>query len=112
MDQASGIAGFLAQTGGLGRAIAFLLLAMSVATWYLVVAKAVQVLAAHRRSARFLDTFRSPTSLAAAQNPQPELHLRADRTVAYQAVAEVMAAAARAGLTRIGFVTHPDDKVN
>jgi biopolymer transport protein ExbD len=45
---------------------------------------------------------------AAAQSPQPELHLRAARTVAYQAVAEVMAAAARAGLTRIGFVSDPN----
>jgi biopolymer transport protein ExbD len=45
---------------------------------------------------------------AAAQSPQAELHLRAARTVAYQAVAEVMAAAARAGLTRIGFVSDPN----
>lgn len=49
---------------------------------------------------------------AAAHSPQPELHLRAERTVQYQAVAEVMATAARAGLTRIGFVTNPNDKVN
>jgi len=44
---------------------------------------------------------------SAAQNPQPELHLRADRTTQYQIIAEVMAAAARAGLTRIGFVSDP-----
>ncbi len=49
---------------------------------------------------------------AAAQNPQPELHLRADRSVQYQAVAEVMAAAARVGLTRIGFVSDPNLKAN
>jgi biopolymer transport protein ExbD len=44
---------------------------------------------------------------AAALSPQPELHLRADRTTPYEKVAEVMSASARAGLTRIGFVTEP-----
>ena len=44
---------------------------------------------------------------AARQNPQPELHLHADRVTQYQNVAEVMAAAARAGLARIGFVSDP-----
>jgi biopolymer transport protein ExbD len=44
---------------------------------------------------------------ASKQSPQPELHLRADRTTQYQTIAEVMAAAARAGITRIGFVSDP-----
>jgi len=44
---------------------------------------------------------------AAARTPQPELHLRAERRTPYENVAEVMSAAARAGLTRIGFVTEP-----
>jgi biopolymer transport protein ExbD len=44
---------------------------------------------------------------AAARSPQPELHLRAERTTEYQKVAEVMAAAQRAGLTRVGFITEP-----
>ena len=44
---------------------------------------------------------------AAKLNPQPEVHLRADRTTEYQKVAEVMAAAAKAGLVKIGFVTEP-----
>ncbi len=44
---------------------------------------------------------------AAQLDPQPEIHLRADRTTEYQRVAEVMSAAARAGLVRIGFVTDP-----
>ena len=48
-------------------------------------------------------------ALAARQTPQPELHIRADRTTPYERVAEVMSDAARAGLARIGFVTHPDD---
>ncbi|MGB0126252.1 MAG: biopolymer transporter ExbD, partial [Rhodocyclaceae bacterium] len=45
---------------------------------------------------------------AAAQQPQPELHLRAERTTPYEKVAAVMSAAARQGLTRIGFVTEPE----
>lgn len=44
---------------------------------------------------------------AATQAPQPELRLSADRTVQYERVAEVMAAAARAGVTRLAFVTDP-----
>jgi biopolymer transport protein ExbD len=38
----------------------------------------------------------------------PELHLRADQAVAYRAVAETLADASRAGLTRIGFVSEPE----
>ena len=45
---------------------------------------------------------------AAKQNPQPELHLRADRATRYENVAEVMSDAARFGLSRIGFVSDPD----
>ncbi|MFM1991719.1 MAG: hypothetical protein RJA99_4676 [Pseudomonadota bacterium] len=44
---------------------------------------------------------------AAKRMPQPELHLRADREVRYQRIAEVMAAAQQAGVTKIGFVTDP-----
>jgi biopolymer transport protein ExbD len=46
--------------------------------------------------------------LAATQSPQPELHIRADRQTPYEHVATVMADAAKAGLTRIGFVSQPD----
>lgn len=44
---------------------------------------------------------------AAAVQPQPELHIRADRHVEYEKVAQVMSLAAKAGLVRIGFVTDP-----
>jgi biopolymer transport protein ExbD len=44
---------------------------------------------------------------AAQATPQPELHLNADRRVAYGLVAQVMSAAQRGGLTKIGFVTDP-----
>jgi|GEM_PF-5034746 len=41
-------------------------------------------------------------------DPQPELHLRANKTTQYQALAEVMAAAGNAGLTRVGVVPDPN----
>ena len=49
----------------------------------------------------------SRMAASARLDPQPELHLRADRTTAYEKVAQVMSAAAKAGLTKIGFVTEP-----
>ncbi len=46
---------------------------------------------------------------AAGKAPvQPEIHLRADHSVAYRAVAETLADATRAGIKRIGFVSEPD----
>lgn len=44
----------------------------------------------------------------ATQQPQPELHIRADRLVPYEQVAKVMAAAAKAGMVRIGFISEPE----
>lgn len=44
---------------------------------------------------------------AAAQEPQPELHIRGDKAVRYERVAQVMAAAQRAGVRKIGFITEP-----
>ena len=47
---------------------------------------------------------------AAKKEPQPELHLRAERTTEYEKVAQVMAAAQSSGLSKIGFVTDPKAK--
>ncbi len=44
---------------------------------------------------------------AAAASPQPELHLRADRAVRYEFVAQLMSAAQQAGIQHIGFITLP-----
>ena len=44
------------------------------------------------------------------QQPQPEVHLRADRATQYQPIAEVMADAANAGMGRIGFVSNPEER--
>lgn len=45
---------------------------------------------------------------AAGAQPQAELHIRGDRAVRYERVARVMAAAQRAGMKKIGFITEPD----
>ena len=39
--------------------------------------------------------------------PQPELHIRGDKNVKYERVAQAMAAAQQAGLRKIGFITEP-----
>ena len=44
---------------------------------------------------------------AAARTPQPELHIRGDKDVRYERVAQAMAAAQQAGLRKIGFITEP-----
>ena len=44
---------------------------------------------------------------AAAQTPQPDLHIRGDKAVRYERVAQAMAAAQQAGLHKIGFITEP-----
>jgi biopolymer transport protein ExbD len=47
---------------------------------------------------------------ASRLTPQPEIHLRADRKVPYERVADVMSAAQGGGLPKIGFVTEPREK--
>ena len=44
---------------------------------------------------------------AARQNPQMEVQLRADKSVPYGRVAELIGIVHKAGLTRIGFVAEP-----
>ena len=43
----------------------------------------------------------------ADQKPQPELQIRADKETRYQILAEVMADAQNAGVTKLGFVSEP-----
>ncbi|HET6598512.1 MAG TPA: biopolymer transporter ExbD [Burkholderiaceae bacterium] len=42
------------------------------------------------------------------REPQPEIHLRADQSVAYRFVAQTLADASQAGLTRVGFISEPE----
>ncbi len=55
-----------------------------------------------------LATFNGYAEKAAQKEPQPEINLRADKSVKYDAVAQVLSASRRAGLTKLGFVTEPD----
>lgn len=52
-------------------------------------------------------TLHNQIAQAAQQKPQPEIHLRADRNVRYEKVAEVMAAVQQGGLQKMGFITEP-----
>lgn len=54
-----------------------------------------------------MEELESRLSQAAAQEPQPEFHIRGDKAVRYERVAQAMAAAQRAGLRKIGFVMEP-----
>jgi biopolymer transport protein ExbD len=55
-----------------------------------------------------IKTFNGYAEKAAQKEPQPEINLRADKSVKYEYVAQVLAASRRAGLTKLGFVTDPD----
>ena len=48
---------------------------------------------------------------AAATDPQPELHLRADRNTRYETIARVMSHAQGAGLNKLAFVTDPSQRL-
>lgn len=44
---------------------------------------------------------------AAVEVPQPEIHIRGDRHVRYQAIGEIVVTCQRAGIRKIGFITEP-----
>jgi len=50
------------------------------------------------------DVLEERLTAAAAQQPQPELHLRPDKEARYEVVAGVMASSQRLGLNKIGIV--------
>ena len=52
-------------------------------------------------------TFSARVADAARRNPQTEVQLRADRSVPYGKVAELIGLVQKAGLSRVGFVTEP-----
>jgi biopolymer transport protein ExbD/biopolymer transport protein TolR len=51
--------------------------------------------------------FAARVAAAAQRNPQTEVQLRADRSVPYGRVAELIGIVQKAGLSRIGLVTEP-----
>jgi biopolymer transport protein TolR len=54
-----------------------------------------------------LAAFAEHMAQAARKNPQTEVQLRADKSVPYGRVAELIGLVQKAGLSRIGFVTEP-----
>jgi biopolymer transport protein ExbD len=56
------------------------------------------------------DELKTRLAAEAAKDPQPELHIRGDKAVRYERVAQAMSAAREAGVRKIGFITEPDPK--
>jgi biopolymer transport protein ExbD len=54
-----------------------------------------------------MDDLQTKFAAMASVKPQPEIRIRADVNTRYEILAEVMAAARRGGMARIGFVTTP-----
>jgi len=88
-QQAMGFAHFLAQTDALAKFLLVVLLAMSVATWYLIVVKTWAWLLMRRRTQRFLDSFWNSPSLEAVathledqQADEPFSHLAGQGIIA------------------------------
>jgi biopolymer transport protein ExbB len=69
-----GLAHFLAQTDMVGKALLAILVVMSIATWYLIVVKSIQGLAARYRTERFLALFWDAPSLQAVERHLEEKH--------------------------------------
>jgi biopolymer transport protein ExbD len=47
----------------------------------------------------------------AVEQPQPEVHIRADRDVRYEFVGRVVVTCQRAGIAKVAFITEPDHGV-
>ena len=54
-----------------------------------------------------LEELEQRLSVAATQEPQPEIHIRGDRQVDYEHVIKAMAAVQKSGILKLGFVTEP-----
>ena len=67
MEHSLGFAHFLSQTDALGRIVLAMLLAMSVASWYLIVTKSLDNVLAGRRADAFLKQFWAADSLLQVQ---------------------------------------------
>ena len=50
--------------------------------------------------------------IEAVKEPQPEVHIRGDSEVRYEAVGRVVVACQRAGIFKVGFITEPPAGIN
>lgn len=55
------------------------------------------------------DELNSRLLAEASKKPQPEVHIRGDKSVDYEHVINAMAAVQRAGILKLGFVTEPGE---
>ena len=92
-----GIGAMLAQTDAVGVVVIVLLVAMSVASWYFIAAKAIEQLALRRAARQTPDAFWGAADLAAAEH---EVRGRAGDPFAALALAGVEASRAHAARTR------------
>ena len=53
------------------------------------------------------DAWRSRMKIAAKQSPQPEVHIRGDKSARYEFVGRVVVACQRVGIVKVGFITEP-----
>ncbi len=56
-----------------------------------------------------LDELDSRLTVEANKKPQPEIHIRGDKSVDYEYVIKTMSAVQRAGILKLGFVTEPTE---
>ena len=54
-----------------------------------------------------IETLVDRLKLVAVKEPQPEVHIRGDGEVRYEAVGRVVVACQRAGILKVGFITEP-----
>jgi biopolymer transport protein ExbB len=97
-----GLGHFLAQVDGVGKFVLAVLLAMSIATWYLILSKGLQGYISHRRSRRFLREFWAAGSLAEVQQRIREQGAdNAFSALAHEGFAAVAQYARRSGVERL-----------
>lgn len=54
-----------------------------------------------------IETLVARLKVEAVKEPQPEVHIRGDQEVRYEAVGRVVVACQRAGIFKVGFITEP-----
>jgi biopolymer transport protein ExbD len=54
-----------------------------------------------------IETLVSRLKVESVKDPQPEVHIRGDQEVRYEAVGRVVVACQRAGILKVGFITEP-----
>ncbi len=113
-----GFAHFIAHTDGLGKTLFIILVLMSLATWYLIVVKAIAGMRSRRRSSEFVHQFWNATSLEAVEHEisthgaaDPFSHLTSHALYARQHHAKFGAAKLEEAGSQTDFVTRTMRKV-